>query len=447
MSVFLHPLPFYWLINHKNAVLLNYDRLLKLVKMPRSNFIFGLLPAIAVAGAVLVSQPAPSPAALSNSPKSLVDEAWQIINHHYVDRTFNRNDWIKVRQSYLQRAYTSPDQAYEAIQEMLGKLDDPYTSLLTAEQIKSLVNDVSGDFVGIGLTVQLDLATREWIVVNPMQGSPANAAGILPKDVVVAINGTKTAEIDTNKAAKYLVGAVGSPVNLMVRRGTQNLQFKLVRDHIDLHPLSYQTKDTSAGKIGYIAIPVFTTKSPKAMQDALKALEAQNVKGYILDLRSNPGGVLDSSVAIARMLMGQGTVVSVVDYRGQKKPFPANNQALTNKPLLVLVDNRSASASEILAGALQDNQRAKLIGTRTFGKGLVQALEALNDGSAVKVSIARYFTPKGRDINKTGIEPDVVVPLNEQEWIQLLRSKAIATPADPQYTRALSQLTTVLKPQ
>jgi carboxyl-terminal processing protease len=145
------------------------------------------------------------------------------------------------------------------------------------------------------------------------------------------------------------------------------------------------------------------------------------------------------------MLMGQGTVVSVVDYRGQKKPFPANNQALTNKPLLVLVDNRSASASEILAGALQDNQRAKLIGTRTFGKGLVQALEALNDGSAVKVSIARYFTPKGRDINKTGIEPDVVVPLNEQEWIQLLRSKAIATPADPQYTKALSQLRTVLK--
>jgi carboxyl-terminal processing protease len=386
-----------------------------------------------------------SEAVLQDSPKQLVDEAWQIVYREYVDRTFNHNDWLVVRQKYLRGSYGSQQQAYQAIREMLDKLQDPYTSFLDPQQIKNLMNDVSGDFIGIGLTVAVDQSTKEWIVVTPFKGAPAASAGILPEDVIVKINGQSTPEIDTRQASKYLLGPVGSQVFLTIRRGNQELNFKLTREHIDLHPLTYRLQDTAVGKIGYIYLPVFTSKSAEAMRNAIQALEKQNVKGYILDLRTNPGGILDTSLEIARMWLSKGTVVSIIDYQGKKDRFAARHQALTDKPLQVLVDHDSASASEILAGALQDNHRATLVGTRTFGKGLVQSLEALEDGSGVKITIARYYTPKGRDINKVGIAPDVVVPLTDEQRAALIQDRAIATPADPQYVRALANLTQAIQ--
>lgn len=380
-------------------------------------------------------------ALLKDSPKELLDEAWQIVNRDYVDSTFNHNNWMVVRQEYLKRSYSSRQQVYQAIQEMLGKLGDPYTNFLAPQEVKNLANDVSGDFVGVGIAVGLDERTREWIVVEPIAGTPAALAGILPEDVILKINGQSTSQIDTQTASKYLVGPLGSHVIITIRRRNKELKFNLIRDRIELHPVSYQQRKIPSGKIGYIRLPEFTSNSPKTMRRAIQDLEKKQVKGYILDLRSNPGGLLDASVDIARMWLKQGTIVEIANRQSEKERFTAlQNRALSNKPLVVLVDGNSASASEILAGALQENNRAALIGTKTFGKGLVQTLESLKDGSAVKITIAKYYTPKGRDINKVGIAPNVVVPLTEAEQAALVQARAVGTSADPQYAKAVTEL-------
>lgn len=373
-------------------------------------------------------------ALLQDSPKELVDQAWQIVHREYVERSFNHNDWLVVRQEYLKRSYSSKQQAYQAIQEMLGKLADPYTEFLEPQEIKELVSNTSGDFIGVGLTVVLDQQTKHWVVLAPIKGSPAAASGILPEDVILKINGKSTPEIDPQQASSYLIGPVGSHVFLSVRRGNQQLNFKLVREHIDLNPVTYRAEATPAGKIGYIRLPVFTSQSPDQMRQAVQALEQQQVKGYILDLRSNPGGIFEASLEIARLWLGKGTIASIVDREGKDR-FTAGDNALTDKPLAVLIDDKSASASEVLAGALQDNGRATLVGTQTFGKGLVQSLAPLKDGSGVKVTVAKYYTPKDHDIHKVGIKPDIAVQLTEAQ----AGPRAGAT-SDPQYARALAHL-------
>jgi carboxyl-terminal processing protease len=348
-------------------------------------------------------------AAFKDSPKSLVDQAWQIVQRNYVDRTFNRQDWIKLRSRYLQSAYTSKESAYRAIQGMLDTLGDPYTRFLTPEALKELTQNVSGEFVGVGLTVSLDPKTREWVVEKAFPESPAATAGLQPKDIIVSLNGKATSAIEPANAAPYLVGPVGSKVAVQVRRQKQNLQFSLVREAINLNPLAYQTLSTKIGKVGYIRLPIFTTKSAASMQNALKTLESQQVSGYLLDLRGNPGGILEAGIAIAEMWLSQGTVVSVQERDNPRQTVTVNHQSLTTKPLVILVDSESASASEILSAALQDNKRAVLVGTTTLGKGLVQSFEPLNDNSGVLVTIAKYFTPKGQNIHKTGIKPDIAV--------------------------------------
>lgn len=398
-----------------------------------------ILPGI-FCGALLLLTALPTRAELKDSPKALVDEAWQVVYRDYVDRTFNQQDWLQVRQDYLQRSYTSSEQAYDAIREMLEGLDDPFTGFLSSAEIKSLVSDVSGEFVGVGLTVGLDERTREWVVISPIKGAPAEIAGIKPRDVITQVNGQATPDIDTSKIGKYLIGTVGSQVFINLRRNGQDLQFKLVREPINLNPLTYQTKTTAAGRIGYLALPVFTSKSAAEMEQAIKELEQQQVKGYILDLRGNPGGVLDAAFNIGQLWLRQGQLMSLVAIKGKQERYQAQTPPLTRKPLVVLVDGESASASEVLAGALQDQGRAQLVGSRTFGKGLIQTLATLEDSSGVRISIARYYTPKGRDIHQVGLEPNIVVPLSESERESLLRQRGVATPIDKQYGRALKEL-------
>lgn len=394
-----------------------------------------------VCGSVLLLGALPAGADLKDSPKSLVDEAWQVVYRDYVDRTFNQKDWVQVRQDYLQRSYTSNEQAYSAIRTMLESLGDPYTGFLSAAELKSLVSDVSGEFVGVGLTVGLDEQTKEWIVIAPIKGSPADTAGIKPRDVITQVNGQATPEIDTSKIGKYLIGTVGSQVFINLRRSGQDMQFKLVREPINLHPLTHQVKTTEAGRIGYLSLPIFTSKSAAEMAQAIKELEQQQVKGYVLDLRGNPGGVLDAAYNIGQLWLRQGQLMSVVAIKGKQERYQAKTPPLTTKPMVVLVDGESASASEVLAGALQEQGRARLVGSRTFGKGLIQTLATLEDGSGVRISIARYYTPKGRDIDHVGIEPNISVPLSEAERKDLLRQRGVATPIDKQYVRAVKELT------
>ncbi|NJK40345.1 MAG: PDZ domain-containing protein [Acaryochloridaceae cyanobacterium SU_2_1] len=380
-------------------------------------------------------------AVFKESPKEIVDEVWQVIDHDYVDSTFNGLNWRQVRSDYLKRNYASQEQAYKAIREMVEKLGDPYTRFMDPEQFKSMQIDTSGELTGVGIQISQDEKTKDITVISPIEGSPAAEAGLLSKDVILKVDNKSTQGMDINGVVSLIRGPVGSDVVLKIKRGSQQLDFKLKRAKIEIHPVrfSYQTGPT--GGVGYIRLNQFSSHAAEEMRTAIQSLKAKNVEGFILDLRSNPGGLLYSSAEIARLWMNQGTIVLTLDRKGGEDRLTSGNNRLTDKPLVVLVDGGSASASEILAGALQDNKRAVVIGTKTFGKGLVQSVHPLEDGSGLAVTVAKYLTPSGRDINKKGIEPDVKVELTEEQRELLSQDREkIGTLADPQYAKALDVL-------
>ncbi|MGK7916834.1 MAG: carboxyl-terminal processing protease CtpC [Prochloraceae cyanobacterium] len=378
---------------------------------------------------------------LREKPKELVDEVWQIINYQYVDATFNQVDWRSVRSQYLNRSYGNKEDAYKAIKEMLGLLEDPYTRFMNPEEFQNMQIDTSGELTGVGIQITKDEETDRLIVIAPIEDTPAHQAGIMARDIIMKIDGKSTEGMDVNEAVKLIRGKPGTKVTLTIKRNSQEQDFPIIRARIQIHPVRATTRVTEQGKIGYIRLTQFSAQAPKEMRDAIRKLEKEKVKGYVLDLRSNPGGLLYASVDIARMWLEQGKIVSTVNRKGLVDAKRANNTALTDKPLVVMVDGGSASASEILSGALQDNDRAILVGTKTFGKGLVQSVRSLGDGSGLAVTIAKYLTPTGRDINKEGIPPDIIVELTEKDRTQLQRDRTkIGTPEDPQFAKALEAL-------
>lgn len=379
------------------------------------------------------------------SPQKLVDQVWQILDKNYVDVSFNHQDWKAIRQQYISRSYSSKKQAYVAIQEMVGKLGDRYTEFFDPQEFQALNNDLSGNLSGVGLELALNEKTKALTVIAPIEGTPAFKAGILPDDVIVQINGQRTQGMKIEDAVKQILGPVGTKVVLTIQRGSQSQIFKLTRANIAIHPVTYNTQTTQLGKIGYICLPEFTQTAAAEMHRAIQALEKQQVQGYVLDLRSDPGGLLDASLQIASMWLKQGAIVSLVNRDKVKDSYNASGHPLTNKPLVILVDKGSASASEILSGALQDDNRARLVGTRTFGKGLVQSVEPLEDGSALKLTIAKYYTPKGRDINHIGIAPDITVELTEAQQKALVQNRTLGTLADPQYASAVADLSKLIQ--
>lgn len=381
-------------------------------------------------------------ALFKESPKELVDEVWQIVQRQYVDGTFNQVDWQAVRKEYLNKSYSNQQEAYQSIREMLKKLEDPYTRFMDPEEFKNMQVDTSGELTGIGITISLDEKTKQLVVIAPIEDTPAFKAGILAKDEILFINGKTTKGMDTNQAVSLIRGEPNTKVKLTIRRGGETKEFEIIRARIEIHPVKYSVKTSPAGKLGYIRLNQFSANASKEMRDAIKDLESKQVVGYVLDLRGNPGGLLFSSVEIARMWLDRGTIVSTIDRKGEQEREVARGRALTNKPLVVLVDKGSASASEILSGALQDNKRATIIGTQTFGKGLVQSVRPLEDGSGLAVTIAKYHTPSGKDINKHGIDPDVKVELTDaqKEELWLKERDKLATLADPQFAKAVEVL-------
>ena len=381
-------------------------------------------------------------ASFKDSHKDLVDEVWQIINYRYVDGTFNQIDWQAVRKEYLNKSYTDEKEAYKSIREMLKKLEDPYTRFMNPEEFKNLQVDTSGELTGIGITISQDEKTKQLLVIAPIEDTPAFRAGILAKDIILQIDGKNTKGMDTNDAVSLIRGKAGTRVKLTILRNGQKKQFDIQRARIEIHPVRYSEKKTPAGNIGYIRLNQFSANASKEMKNAIQNLEAKKVSGYILDLRGNPGGLLYASIEIAQMWMNKGTIVFTIDRQGTQDKQVANGSALTNKPLVVLVDKGSASASEILSGALQDNKRAILVGNQTFGKGLVQSVQPLKSGSGLAVTIAKYHTPSGKDINKHGIDPDVKVELTDAQRQDLwLRERdKLGTLADPQFAKAVELL-------
>jgi carboxyl-terminal processing protease len=373
------------------------------------------------------------------SPKETLDEVWQIIDHEYVDGTFNGNDWRAVRTQFLSKNYPTTKESYKAIRAMLDKLKDPYTRFMDPEQFKSMQIDTSGELTGVGIQIAQDEKTKAIKVISPIDGSPASKAGVLAQDIILKVGNQSTKGMDINQVVSLIRGPVNTQVTLTVGRGKQTLSFNLKRERIELHSVRHSYQKTSTGGVGYIRLSQFSGNAPQEMKAAIRDLTSKDVAGFILDLRMDPGGLLYSGAEVARMWMNNVTIVSTIDRRGETERLTAGKGSLTDKPLVVLVDGGSASASEILAGALQDNKRAVLVGEKTFGKGLVQSVHPLGDGSGMAVTIAKYYTPNNRDINKKGIEPDFTVKLTDAQKKAMTR-EMIGTLKDPQYAKALEIL-------
>jgi carboxyl-terminal processing protease len=380
----------------------------------------------------------------SDNSSDPIDEVWQIVNRRYVDGSFNNNDWRSIRREYLARNYTNKEQVHTAIREMLKKLGDPYTRFMNPEEFKNLKVQTSGQLVGVGIQLSIDEKTKKLVIISPIEGTSAAKAGIISEDIIIKIDDKSTQGMDIDRATQLIRGREGTKVVLIIQRGKEVIKYELIRQKIEVHSVEARV-DRQQGGIGYIRLKQFSSNSTNEMQSAIRELESRDTKGYILDLRSNPGGLLYSAIEIARMLMNDGKIVSTKLRQGEGSTSSADRSAIISakKPIVVLVDGGSASASEILAGALQDNKRAQLVGMKTFGKGLVQSVIPLSDRAGMTVTIAKYYTPNGTDINHKGIQPDVEVNLTKAQ-IQALRKtrNQIGTSVDLQYVRALELLKT-----
>jgi len=372
--------------------------------------------------------------ALTDEQK-LVSQAWRIVNRTYLDDTFNHQNWAQVRQKALSTPLKDSSSAYEAIQNMLKTLDDPFTRFLDPEQYRSLQVNTSGELTGVGLQIALDSKTGELQVVAPIAGSPAEKAGIQPRDRITEIEGTPTKNLTLDQAASLMRGRIGTTVSLTIERdGASTQSVLIVRDRITLNPVIAKLEKEKENNIGYIRLTQFNANAPIELARAINELENKGADSYVLDLRNNPGGLLQAGIEVARLWLDSNVVVYTVNRQGIQGSFESFGPALTQDPLVILVNQGTASASEILAGALQDNHRATLVGERTFGKGLIQSLFELSDGSGLAVTIAKYETPSHRDINKLGINPDKIIT---SEPIKL---EEVATSSDTQYQAALKIL-------
>ncbi len=378
------------------------------------------------------------PAEALTEDQRLMNEAWRIIDRAYVDASFNHQNWWAIREKYLKKNMPDRDATYQLMREMLGLLGDPFTRMMNPEQYRSLQTSTSGELTGVGLQIALDADRNVLKVMAPIAGSPAEKAGIQPGDEILEIDGKPTFGISLDEAAGKMRGKIGTVVILKIIHEEQPAkEYDLLRARIELNPVTSALRTTDHHRVGYIRLTQFNANAQVEVASAIAALEQQRADRYILDLRNNPGGLLQAGIDIAKLWIDDGTIVYTVNRQGALGAYEATGSAATSDPLVVLVNKGTASASEILAGALQDNERATLIGEKTFGKGLIQSLFDLSDGSGLAVTVARYETPNHNDINKLGITPDRTVELGQ------VLPKDIGQDADPQYKAAIDFLEAV----
>lgn len=340
---------------------------------------------------------------ISRSPEVSFDQYWNV--------------WDKVRQEFVGKDVDDVGLFYGSLEGMVGSLGDPYSVYLPPVEADEFAESLSGEFEGIG--AEIGIREEQLVIIAPLPESPAERAGLRPKDKVLAIDGEETSGITLDKAVTKIRGEKGTEVTLTITRDGlgEARDIVIARDTIDIPTVVREVRneekkaDLHLKGLGYIRIAYFNEQTLKQFDTHVKALSANPQKGIILDLRSNPGGFLATAVEIATEWIGDGGAVvkerfvdgrvNVYDARGKHR--------LSGMPTVVLVDEGSASASEIVAGALQDYGLATVVGKKTFGKGSVQNFEVFPDGSALKLTIARWFTPKDRQIDEEGILPDVVI--------------------------------------
>ena len=380
---------------------------------------------------------------LNNSYKEVIDHVWQIVYRDFLDSSgkFQKSNWINLRKEVLSKTYSDSNEAYDAIRDMLSNLDDSYTRFLEPKEFNQMRIDTSGELTGVGIQIVKDKESDDLIIISPIEGTPAFDAGIKARDKILSIDDISTEGMNIEEAVKLIRGQRGTKVKLEILRGSKSFFKILSREKIEIKSVSSKVNQTKNGLlIGYVRIKQFNANASKETRDAIKDLETKKVAGYVLDLRSNPGGLLESSIDISRHFINKGVIVSTVSKDGLKETKKGNGQALTKKPLVVLVNEGSASASEIVSGAIKDNKRGKLVGKKTFGKGLVQSMRTLVDGSGLTVTVAKYLTPNGTDINKSGIIPDIEVKMNINPILQ----REIGTRKDKQYRAGEKELINII---
>nr|WP_300003850.1 S41 family peptidase [Tissierella sp.] len=339
--------------------------------------------------------------------------------YNYLKSTAEEFSKIKLVESLIKENYLKDvDEATlreGQLKGLVASLDDPYSQYLTADEYTDLTQQTSGEYGGIGVIVtpgEDNLIT----VVSPIKGTPGERAGLKPEDKIIAVDGKEFLAQDMDKAVKVMKGKPKTKVVVTILRkekdgSNKTFDVDIIRENIRLETVNSSVIE---GDIGYINITSFDELTYKDYMKAFNELEAKDVKGLIIDLRNNPGGLLDVTAEIADELLGEGNIVYTETKTGEKEYYKSK-ASKTDLPLVVLVNGGSASASEILSGAIKDYERGELIGTKTFGKGIVQRIRPLptNDGSAIKLTISEYFTPKGTNIHGIGIEPDIEVELPE----------------------------------
>ena len=379
--------------------------------------------------------------AFEDSPKVVLDEAWQIVQDEYVDGSFNQVDWEQTRQTLLSRNYTSRESAYEALREALGQLNDPYTRFLDPREYSELSEQTAGEISGIGLQLRRDTTANQVIITDVVVDSPADRAGLLPGDQLLVVDGQAADRLTVSGIFRRLRGEEGTQVTVTISRAGRRQTLVVARALLEIPTVEYSLQNQGDIPIGYIRLIEFNAHAAEQMEAAIQDLVGQDVKGFVLDLRGNPGGLLHASIEISRMWLQRGDIVQTIDRNGNSESISANRSALTDLPLTVLVDGRSASSSEILTGALRDNDRATVVGSITYGKALVQSLHGLSDGSGLTVTVAHYYTPNGTDISRKGIVPDIEVDLDQHQRQALFSDPSqLGTAADPQYVRAAQEL-------
>ena len=294
----------------------------------------------------------------------------------------------------------------------MNALDDPYSCYYTADEYQTMMESTSGTFSGVGATLTKDADTGYATIVNVYEDSPAEKAGLKAGDILEKIDDHEVGDEQLDTVVSWIKGEKGTDVKITVLRDGEELELTATRDTIEVKTVSYEMKEN---QIGYIRVSEFDTVTYDQFKEALDDLEKQGMQGLIVDLRNNPGGSLDTVTNMLRLLLPEGTIVSTKDKNGKTDEITCDGTHEFKKPMAVLVNQYSASASEIFSGAVQDYGTAKIVGVTTYGKGVVQQLMDLGDGTCLKVTIAEYYTPNGRSINGKGVEPDVKVEYQYDE--------------------------------
>lgn len=296
---------------------------------------------------------------------------------------------------------------------MVDSLGDPYTVYYNSEEYKQFTSSSSGTYSGIGVAVSQNVTTGAITIVKTFKKGSGEKEGMKPGDVIYKVEGKKIEGLELSKVVSMIKGEEGTFVKVTVLRDGKEIEFNLERKKLEVDTVNYRMEERSGKKIGYISVSEFDEVTASQFKNAISELSKEGMEGLVIDLRDNPGGLLDVTCEMLDRMIKKGLLVYTVDKNGKRVDEDATDSDSFDKPVAILVNGNSASASEVFSGAMKDYKAATLVGTRTFGKGIVQSIVPFGDGTAMKVTVSKYYTPNGVNIHGTGIEPDVVVELSK----------------------------------